>query len=74
MIEILEAYRSTKGVGKLVVMVSLRDYLRRTALDVAMDEIRTLTNESDLNILLGAGLRGVLYYVVISQKAELMGI
>jgi len=72
--DILGAYREAQGVSKLVVMVRLRDYFSRQDQLVVCDEIRTITDEDDLDVLIGAGAPGNLYYAVLAQKAYLMGI
>lgn len=72
--DILLAYAGTSGVAKLLVMVRLRDYLKRQDPEIVMDEIRTIDDEQDINVLIGAGAHGQLYYAVLAQRARLDGL
>ena len=72
--DILSAYEEAQGVGRLVVMVKLRDYLNRQDQLVVCDEVRTITDPHSLNVLIGAGLRGNLFYAVLAQMAYIMGV
>ena len=74
LVDILTAYKAAQGVGKLIIMVKLRDYLNRQDQDVVIDEIGTIWEVDDLNILIGAGAPGRLYYAVLGQRARLDGL
>jgi len=69
---LLDGYREETSYGRLVVMSELRDYVRRTETFALIDEIRQVTDEQDLNVLIGVGMKGILWYEVIKQKARCM--
>lgn len=70
----LEDFKSATGVGKLVLMAQLREFVRRVDIYEMLNAIRVIDDEDDLNILIGVGMRGVLYYAVLKRKAEMEGI
>lgn len=72
--DLLEEYKERHGVNRLVTMSKLRDYVTRNNVLDTVDEIKRITNEKDLDILIGVGLRGVLWYATIAQKAKLTGV
>lgn len=57
-----------------MVMEKLRRYVRDQDLLDTVDEIRRITDSEHLNILIGVGMRGALWYAVIAQKAKLEGL
>jgi hypothetical protein len=71
--ELLDQYRGEAWHGKLLLMSQLRDYVRRQDPFIVRDEIRTIDNEQDLDVLAGVGMKGILYYEVIMQKARCIG-
>ena len=74
LVDILAAYQEAQGLGKLIIMVKLRDYLRRQDQDIVIDEIGTIWEVKDLNVVIGAGAPGRLYYAVLGQRARLDGL
>jgi hypothetical protein len=68
--EMLDQYRGETTEGKLVLIARLREYVRRQDPYVVKDEISVIDDETDLNILVGVGLRGILWYEVVKQKAR----
>ena len=74
LVEILETFSEKRGVGRLVVMARLRDYVARQPIRDLLEEISFINRDDYLDVLLGVGMRGVLYYAVVKQKAEMMGI
>jgi len=66
--DLLSLYRGESTTGKLVMMAQIREYIRVTDFYEVVDEIRQVDNEQDLNVLLGAGMRGQLWYEVVRQK------
>lgn len=71
--KLLERFTDAKGAGKLVVMLAVRDFLAHQPLDDTVHAVMSINNEKWLNVLLGAGLRGQLYYAVVVRKAQLQG-
>jgi len=68
--DLLSLYRGESTTGKLVMMSRIREYIRSTDFYQVLDEIRQVDNEQDLNVLLGAGMRGQLWYEVVRQKGR----
>lgn len=72
--DLLWEYEGAHGVTKLVVMAKLRDYVTRQDMWTVIDEIKTITEEKYLDVLIGVGMRGPLWSAVVAQKALLMGV
>jgi len=72
--ELLDKYRGETSMGRLVMMAELRAYCTRQDPYILRDEIRDITDEQDLNVLTGVGLRGFLWFEVAKQKARCMGL
>jgi len=58
----------------MLILLRLRDYLRRQITDVVVDEVGTIWDKGDLRILLGAGAPGQVYYAVVGQMARCEGL
>lgn len=71
--EFLMKYRGETTNGKMLLMGQLREYVRRQDPYIVKDEIGSVTDEQDLNVLVGVGMKGFLWYEVIKQKARCMG-
>ena len=71
--EFLDKFRNESGVGKVVIIANIREYVRLQDPYTVQDEIRDVSDEQDLNVLLGVGMKGFLYYEVIKQKAKSVG-
>jgi len=72
--ELLDKYKGETTMGKMVMMGTLREYVRRQDPFIVKDEIRDITDVDDLNILTGVGLKGFLWYELARQKARCMGL
>ena len=72
--DLLYAFETSQGVGRLVVMSRLRHYVRTVDMLTVMDEIRRITDTKRLDILIGVGMPGALWAAVVSRKADLMGV
>ena len=68
--ELLQKYRGETTNGKLLLMGQLREYVRRQDPYILKDEISTVDDEQDLNVLVGVGMKGFLWYEVVKQKAR----
>lgn len=55
-------------------MYQIRTYTQQASLDTLIKEITSVWDETDLNVLIGAGMRGVLYYKCLEQKARMAGV
>jgi hypothetical protein len=73
LLELLDKYRGETWQGKLLLMSNLREYVRRQDPYILKDEISDVSDEQDLNVLVGVGMKGFLWYEVIKQKARCMG-
>jgi len=74
LVDILQEYRASTGMNRLVVMNRLRYYMRVQEIYTLVDEIRTVWEEEDLNAIIGAGAPGLAYYAVLGQKARAQGL
>ena len=72
--DLIYEYEESHGVARLVVMEKLRAYVTKTDVLTVIDEIRTITDPKRLNILIGVGMRGILWTAVIAHRARLEGV
>ena len=72
--DLLFEFEERKGVAKYVVMGKIRDYVTRQDLLTVVDEIRTITDEKHLDVLIGVGMRRPLWDTVIARRAFLEGL
>ena len=61
-------------MGRLVIGLQIRTYVQMQGTIPVLKEIEAVWDEKDLNILIGAGMSGVLYYKVLEQKARMAGV
>jgi hypothetical protein len=55
-------------------MLQIRTYTQQASFPALLKEIEAVWDETDLNVLIGAGMRGVLYYKCLEQKARMAGV
>jgi len=72
--KLLDEFRGETAIGKVMMIGRIREYIRRQDPYIVKDEIRNVTNEQDLNVLQGVGMRGFLWYEVQKQKARCIGL
>ena len=72
--DLLYEYKEAHGVHRLIIMSKLRTYVTDQDLLTTIDEIKTITDKKDLDILIGVGMRGALWYAVIARSAFLEGV
>lgn len=72
--ELLAEHQRSRGMGRLIVQAQIRQYVASSSVPNTLDEIGHIWEEESLNALIGAGMRGVLYYKVLEQKAKLAGL
>jgi len=72
--ELLTRWYNTGGLGRIVVREQIRLHFTNMNLYDAIAEIKHVRDAQDLNVLLGVGMSGALYYAVVGRKAELMGL
>ncbi|MCJ7621734.1 MAG: hypothetical protein MUP64_16140, partial [Anaerolineae bacterium] len=56
---LLNQHRASSGVGRLIIQVQIRTYTQQASLLPLLEEIGAVWDEKDLNVLIGAGMRGV---------------
>jgi hypothetical protein len=71
--ELLDKYRGETTFGKMLLIGTIREYVRRQDPYIVKDEIGDVSDEQDLNVLVGVGMKGFLWYEVIKQKARCIG-
>jgi DNA polymerase III alpha subunit len=74
LMELLNIYREGSGYDRLVKLSQIREIVFKTEPRTLLDFISNINDESHLNILLGCGLKGLVWQAVIKQKAILSGI
>ena len=74
LVDLLNTCREATGITKLFAMRVLRDYMKNQDESIVVDEVGTITDVDDLNLLIGAGAPGRIYYVVLGQRARLDGL
>ena len=67
---LLDRYKESRGIERLIVMGQLRQYVKDTPYLTLLRELDPITEKDELNVLLGVGLKGVLYYAVVIKKVE----
>jgi hypothetical protein len=67
---LLNRYKESRGIERLIVMGQLRQYVKDTPYLTLLKELEPITEKDELNVMLGVGLKGVLYYAVIIKKVE----
>lgn len=72
--DLLWEFDGSRGVGRYVVMQKLRRYVTDMDMWTVIDEIKTVTDEKHLDVLIGVGMRGPLWSAVVAQKAHLQGV
>ena len=61
-------------MNKLIILFQIRAYVQQQSHQSILDEISKIWDETDLKILIGAGMRGELYYAVLGQNARVKGL
>ena len=74
LIDLLDKCRETQGLSRLWAMSQLRAYLQWQDQSTVVDEIATIWAVEDLNMIIGAGAPGQVYYAVLGKKARLAGL
>lgn len=57
-----------------MIMSQLRTYVLKTPVAVIIEEIRKINDIKHLKVLIGVGMRGVLYHAVVAQLARNEGL
>jgi hypothetical protein len=71
--ELIDQIHASEGVTKLIIMFQLRTYLQQQSHQSILEEISKIWESEDLNVLIGAGMRGELFYAVMAQGARIRG-
>ena len=72
--ELIKTYRNGSGYDRLVRISQIKEILAKTEPRSMISYIESINNDDSLNILLGCGLRGIIWQAVIKQKAILTGL
>jgi hypothetical protein len=67
----LEQFQGQRGVDRIMTLAAIRRYVATKSARVLLDEINSINRIEDLNVLIGAGMRGLLYIAVMGRKAQL---
>lgn len=71
---LLDRYQSERGLTRLLVINQMRDYVRTHDHRSLLEEIYAVTDDRDIKVLIGVGMRGELYTAVVGQQARLKGL
>jgi len=74
LIDIIEDFKRARGVNRYVHMQRIREYVKGTNILIVLEQIKRIDEPTDLNILLGVGMRGVLWKAVVGRQAYLEGV
>lgn len=74
LIDHLMRYSETRGLRRLLAISQLREYCYTVNPKDLLVEIQAIWDEEHLNALIAVGLKGVLYFAVIGQKARIEGL
>jgi len=69
--DLLEQYHGQRGVDRIMTLAAIRNYVSKKSVRMLIDEINNINTVNDLNVLIGAGMRGLLYTAVMGRKAQL---
>jgi hypothetical protein len=72
--DLLSTFRQGTAYDRLVMLSEIRDILVKTEPRSLFDFISNIVEPDYLNILLGCGLKGLVWQAVIKRKAVLSGI
>lgn len=67
-------FKRARGVGRYVHMNKIREYFKMTHWKVLVDEINRISEPKDLDILIGVGMKGILWSAVVGRRAYLEGV
>jgi hypothetical protein len=71
--ELVEDYYELGAVEKINRITQIRSYVSTQKWETVADEIRACQNTQELKVLLGAGMKGVLWSITVKKFAELSG-
>ena len=72
--DLLLQHHAESGIGKLIVQQQIRTYAEMQSVKSLLKEIESVWEKHDLDILIGAGMRGIYYYKCMEQMTKIMGI
>ncbi|NVM22643.1 MAG: hypothetical protein HWN68_12800 [Desulfobacterales bacterium] len=71
---LIDDFKRSRGVGRYVQMQRIREYVNNTDVFIVLEEIKRMDETKDLDILLGVGMRGVLWKAVVGRQAYIEGV
>lgn len=74
LLTLLGDYQERRGVARLMVMTRLRAYVLKTPQPLVLEQIQRIHDVKHLKVLIGVGMRGVLYHAVVAQLARNEGL
>jgi hypothetical protein len=67
----LDQWHGQRGIDKIITLAAIRTYVSKKSVRVLIDEINAINTIEDLNVLIGAGMKGALHTAVMGRKAQL---
>lgn len=72
--EKLLEYDDASPVGKITIIIQLRTMFNHHTIEECIEAINNVMDERHLRVLLGVGMKGVLYYKLAARRGELLGL
>lgn len=74
LLTLLGDYQEKRGLGRLLIMSRLRTYVNTTDPRMVLEQIQRINNNKHLKVLVGVGMKGMLYHAVVAQLARNEGL
>lgn len=71
--KILDRFPDASPFDKTVLIMQIRTLFDQSTVQDAKDAIDICVNDMETRILLGAGMRGELYYYLAKRRAQFLG-
>lgn len=70
----LDGYENSSPYDKVIMLMQMRSLFNERTIQEGKDAIDICQNDVEFRILLGVGLKGVLWYYLIKRRGELLGV
>lgn len=71
---LLDEYNRASSAGKISILIQIRSLFQKATIQEGFEAIDAVRDGKKLNVLMGAGMKGVWYYYLAKRKGELMGL
>ena len=70
----LDEFDEASPVGKILIIIQLRTMFNQHTIEEGIEAINDIMDERRLRVLLGVGMKGVLYYKLAARRGDIMGL